>query len=218
MSFGSAEHPRPEELLSFADGELSGKESAAIRAHLDVLPYAAAAVALATIAVSVYLVGIRTGEHRVNSHQQSDAQDGSTLDTLLRERIEMEHRLQSQAAEMERVSRQLQVERAGLSKWQALKQGADETIESLKQVAREQEVETAAIRSQNRALEEDRRAKKRKQHRPRPRRAVAFPSPAPEGRNVFRFHNQSLARSETGKLAGTDTRLSLYLPSGKNAS
>ncbi len=35
MSFGSEEHPRPEELLSFADGELSGKESAAVHAHLD---------------------------------------------------------------------------------------------------------------------------------------------------------------------------------------
>ncbi len=103
-------------------------------------------------------MGIRTAERRVNSDPQASVRLGSALDALLREHSELERQLQSRAAEIEQISRQLEDEKAELDKWQALKRQADDTIHKLQQKTSEQEIEQAAMRSLNRTLEGDRLA------------------------------------------------------------
>jgi hypothetical protein len=120
------------------------------------LPYAAALVLFAAISVVLYAVGVWTGEQRVNAHPQSGARSGSTLEALLRERGELVRQLQSRSAEIEKISQQLQDERAVVEGLQALKDAADKTIQQLEQKSKDQETENATISSQYRTLEQDR--------------------------------------------------------------
>ncbi len=120
------------------------------------LPYAAVGIMAVTVSVSLYYLGIRTAERRVNRDPQAGVRLGSTLDVLLRERGELERQLQSRTDEIEQISHQLSNEKAQLDKWQALKRQADDTIDKLQQTTSEREIEQAAVRSQNRALEVDR--------------------------------------------------------------
>jgi hypothetical protein len=127
--------------------------------HLNsALPYGAAGIVVAMVSVSLYIAGIRTAERRLNSDPQAGVRLGSTLDSLLRERRELEHQLQSRTAEIEEISRQLGDEKTELDKRQALKRQADDAIYKLQQRTSEQDVEQAAMRSQNHALEADRLA------------------------------------------------------------
>src|SRR6267143_1302746 len=122
------------------------------------LPYAASVIVVATVSVSLYVLGVRTAERRLNTDPQAGVRLGSTLDALLRERRELEHQLQSRIAESEQITGRLDDEKAELDKWQALKRQADDTIYKLRQTASEQEIEQAAVHSQNRTFESDRLA------------------------------------------------------------
>jgi hypothetical protein len=122
------------------------------------LPYAALVIIVATVLVSLYILGIRTAERRLNTDPQAGVRLGSTLDALLRERRDLEHQLQSRIADYEQISRQFDDEKAERDKLEALKRQADETIYKLRQTASEQEAEQVAVRSQNRTLESDRLA------------------------------------------------------------
>jgi hypothetical protein len=120
------------------------------------LPYVAVGIVVATVSVSLYILGIRTAERRVNIDPQAGVRLGSTLEALLREHGDLERQLQLRTADIEQISRRLSDEKAQLDKWQALKRQADDTIYKLQQKTSEQEIEQTAIRSQNRALEADR--------------------------------------------------------------
>src|SRR5260370_13663459 len=159
--------------LQEEEAEEQPAETAVISAHLNpqhwwqrislprlnvALPYAAVGIVVATVSVSLYILGVRTAERRVNIDPQAGVRLGSTLDALLREHGELEHQLQSRTAEIKQISRQLDDEKGELEKWQALKRQADDTIYKLQRKTSEQEIEQGAIRSQNRALEADRLA------------------------------------------------------------
>jgi hypothetical protein len=122
------------------------------------LPYAAVGIVVATVSVSLYILGIRTAERRVNTDPQAGVRLGSTLDALLREHGDLERQLQLRTSDIEQISRRLSDEKAQLDKWQALKREADDTIYKLQHKTSEQEIEQTAIRSQNRVLEADRLA------------------------------------------------------------
>jgi hypothetical protein len=119
------------------------------------LPYVATAVALIAISVSLYFFGIRKGETHVNAHPQAATQLGSTLDALLRERLDLERQLQLRSAEIAKITEQLNDEKAEVDKWQALKRVSDETVGNLEKKSKAQEAENAAVRSQNQVLAED---------------------------------------------------------------
>src|SRR5260370_4509619 len=127
--------------------------------HLNsALPYAAAGIVVATVSVSLFILGIHTAERRLNTDPQAGVRLGSTLDALLREHGELERQVQLRTADIEQVSRQLSNEKVQRDKWQGHKLQADDSIYKLQLKTSEQEIKKAAIRSQAHTLEGDRLA------------------------------------------------------------
>ena len=127
--------------------------------HLNTaLPYAALVVLLAVISASLYFAGIRIGERRANAYSQSSIQPIASLETLSRERTEVEHELQSRSAKMESLFRELQDAKAAVSTLASRKKATDETINRLERTSTDHEIEDNLLRSQYRTAEQERLA------------------------------------------------------------
>jgi len=120
------------------------------------LPFAAAAIFLAALSVSLYVIGVRRGERRVNSQPQSAVYDGSRLDALLREHAELERQLQTNAREFSGMRDQLASAKAEVENLKAAKTAADEHIAHLEEQSRMAAADNTTLQSQNRAVEEQR--------------------------------------------------------------
>src|SRR5260370_14592397 len=92
--------------LQEEDVESQSAENRVISAHLNpqhwwqriplprlnfALPHAAVAIAVATVSVSLYILGIRTAEPRGNTQPQVGVRLGSTLHARFREHCELQH-------------------------------------------------------------------------------------------------------------------------------
>jgi hypothetical protein len=120
------------------------------------LPFAAAAIFLVALSLSLYVIGVRSGERRVNRQPQSAVSYGSSLDALLREHAELQRQLQSRAREISGIQDQLASAKAEVESLRSLQATAEETLARLQEQSRTAAAENTALQSQKRALEEQR--------------------------------------------------------------
>jgi hypothetical protein len=121
-----------------------------------VLPYAAAIVVFAAVAVAIYVLGIHTGAGRSDPQTKLATQPDSMVAGLLRERGQLENDLRSRSSAIEAISKQLQDARVAVVAAEARKQVTDDKIHHLESRSQDQETQSAAIRSQYQALEGER--------------------------------------------------------------
>lgn len=121
--------------------------------------FAAGAVALSVVAVVsglFYLVGMRKGEARASGVSSVPGRSENILNTLVRQRADLELQLQSYAEEIEQLSRQLADERTAFDRLQNTKQSADQSVARLMQKLGAQGTQNASLLVQYDTIQKER--------------------------------------------------------------